>query len=151
MLCWVEFAERASYYGVQTIFSNFMQYPLPPGGNGAGAPPRGTQETAGALGKGEQFSVAIGLLFTQVLPILLSTDSRLTNVALQLPRLCHSDLQRLACRLQTWTLQDHPLRRLNLRCRARDHDWQCCPFPPACWQCRRAVYDFVVLVGLWCR
>ena len=29
MLCLVEFAERASYYGVQTIFSNFMQYPLP--------------------------------------------------------------------------------------------------------------------------
>lgn len=34
-----------------------MQFPLPAGGNGAGAPPRGTQETAGALGKGEQFSV----------------------------------------------------------------------------------------------
>lgn len=29
MLCLVEFAERASYYGVQTVFSNFMQYPLP--------------------------------------------------------------------------------------------------------------------------
>ena len=63
MLCLVEFAERASYYGVQTVFSNFMQFPLPKGGNGAGAPPRGTQETAGALGRGEQFSVAMGLLF----------------------------------------------------------------------------------------
>lgn len=49
-----------------------MQYPLPKGGNGAGAPPRGTQETAGALGKGIQFSVAIGLLFlflAYVIPI----------------------------------------------------------------------------------
>lgn len=62
-LCVVELAERASYYGVQQVFSNFMQYPLPKGGNGAGAPPEGTQETAGALGKGAQFSAAIGLLF----------------------------------------------------------------------------------------
>ncbi|KAI9742910.1 MAG: hypothetical protein M1818_003639 [Claussenomyces sp. TS43310] len=73
VLCTVEFAERASYYGVQTVFSNFMQFPLPKGGNGAGAPPRGTEETAGALGKGLQFSNAFYLLFTflaYVLPIL---------------------------------------------------------------------------------
>ena len=31
LLCIVEFAERASYYGVQTVFSNFMEYPLPKG------------------------------------------------------------------------------------------------------------------------
>lgn len=30
-LCAVEFAERASYYGVQTVFSNFIEYPLPTG------------------------------------------------------------------------------------------------------------------------
>lgn len=30
-LCGVEFAERASYYGVQTIFSNFLEFPLPKG------------------------------------------------------------------------------------------------------------------------
>lgn len=30
-LCAVEFAERASYYGVQGIFSNFMEFPLPAG------------------------------------------------------------------------------------------------------------------------
>ncbi|KAK5130880.1 hypothetical protein LTR08_001601 [Meristemomyces frigidus] len=64
LLCIVELAERASYYGVQTVFSNFMQYPLPAGGNGSGATPAGTQETPGALGKGEQFSVAMGLLFS---------------------------------------------------------------------------------------
>jgi len=63
-LCVVEFAERASYYGVIQIWSNFMQFPLPRGGNGAGAPPRGTQETAGALGKGLQWSNAFVLLFT---------------------------------------------------------------------------------------
>lgn len=34
-LCIVEFAERASYYGCQTIFSNFMQYPLPKGKYGS--------------------------------------------------------------------------------------------------------------------
>ncbi|KAK4503505.1 hypothetical protein PRZ48_004420 [Zasmidium cellare] len=62
-LCFVELAERASYYGVKTVFSNFMQFPLPKGGNGAGAPARGTQGTAGALGKGLQFSNAFTLLF----------------------------------------------------------------------------------------
>lgn len=71
-LCCVEFAERASYYGVIQIWSNFMQFPLPLGGNGAGAPPRGTQETAGGLNKGLQFANAFVLLFTflaYVIPI----------------------------------------------------------------------------------
>lgn len=62
-LCVVELAERASYYGVKTVFSNFMQFPLPENGNGAGAPAAGTQDTAGALGKGLQFSNAFTLLF----------------------------------------------------------------------------------------
>ncbi|KGO76740.1 Major facilitator superfamily domain, general substrate transporter [Penicillium italicum] len=62
-LCLVEFAERASYYGAQTLFSNFVQFPLPKGGNGAGSPPRGTQETAGALGMGLQASTGLVLLF----------------------------------------------------------------------------------------
>jgi Dipeptide/tripeptide permease len=30
-LCIVEFAERASYYGAQTVFSNFIEFPLPKG------------------------------------------------------------------------------------------------------------------------
>lgn len=63
-LCIVEFAERASYYGCSQIFSNFIQFPLPEGGNGAGAPPKGTQETAGALNQGLAVSSAITLLFT---------------------------------------------------------------------------------------
>ncbi|EME46276.1 hypothetical protein DOTSEDRAFT_148348 [Dothistroma septosporum NZE10] len=72
LLCFVEFAERASYYGAKAVFSNFMQFPLPNGGNGAGAPARGTQDTAGALGKGLQFSNAFVLLFlflSYIIPI----------------------------------------------------------------------------------
>ncbi|EAW09074.1 putative MFS peptide transporter [Aspergillus clavatus NRRL 1] len=71
-LCLVEFAERASYYGAKNVFSNFIQFPLPEGGNGAGAPPRGTQKTAGALGMGQQASQGLVLLFSflaYVLPI----------------------------------------------------------------------------------
>ncbi|EXJ93216.1 hypothetical protein A1O3_01773 [Capronia epimyces CBS 606.96] len=71
-LCLVEFAERASYYGAKTVFNNFIQFPLPAGGNGAGAPPRHTQKTAGALGMGLQASSALTLLFTflaYVIPI----------------------------------------------------------------------------------
>lgn len=30
-LCLVEFAERASYYGANTVFANFIQFPLPKG------------------------------------------------------------------------------------------------------------------------
>lgn len=30
-LCLVEFAERASYYGANTVFANFTQFPLPKG------------------------------------------------------------------------------------------------------------------------
>jgi len=30
-LCLVEFAERASYYGAKSVFSNFIQFPLPEG------------------------------------------------------------------------------------------------------------------------
>lgn len=30
-LCFVEFAERASYYGAKTVFANFIQFPLPEG------------------------------------------------------------------------------------------------------------------------
>ncbi|KAF2434848.1 PTR2-domain-containing protein [Tothia fuscella] len=62
-LCVVEFAERASYYGAVQVFANFLQKPLPKGGNGAGAPPKGTQLSAGALGKGLQFGNAFVLLF----------------------------------------------------------------------------------------
>jgi dipeptide/tripeptide permease len=52
-LCAVEFAERASFYGVNGVLNNFINKKMPPGGNGLGAPAKGTQTTAGALGKGQ--------------------------------------------------------------------------------------------------
>jgi len=59
ILCIVEFAERGSFYGVKQVFSNFVNRKLPVGGNGWGAPPKGTQQTAGALGKGTVVAAAV--------------------------------------------------------------------------------------------
>ncbi|KAK0610618.1 POT family-domain-containing protein [Bombardia bombarda] len=58
-LCAVEFAERASYYGCNQVYKNFIRAPLPPGGNGAGASGLGSQYTAGALGKGSVVATAM--------------------------------------------------------------------------------------------
>nr|A0A411KUQ2.1 RecName: Full=MFS-type transporter ucsM; AltName: Full=UCS1025A pyrrolizidinone biosynthesis cluster protein M [Acremonium sp.]QBC88157.1 UcsM [Acremonium sp.] len=72
LLCFVDFAERASWFGARSVSSNFMQFPLPEGGNGAGAPPSGSELPAGALGHGQRFSVALGLVFSflsYVIPI----------------------------------------------------------------------------------
>lgn len=50
LICVVELAERASYYGVKGVFNNFMQFPLPAGGDGTGAVPRDNPNGhAGAL------------------------------------------------------------------------------------------------------
>lgn len=46
------------------MFTNFIQRPLPPGGNGAGAPAEGSEATPGALGRGLQVSTALTGLFT---------------------------------------------------------------------------------------
>jgi dipeptide/tripeptide permease len=66
MICAVEFAERASYYGVSPLISNFVNRKLPVGGNGYGAPPRGTQQTAGALGMGTVISTAVSQSFSML-------------------------------------------------------------------------------------
>lgn len=58
-LCAVEFAERASYYGCNQVYKNFIRAPLPPDGNGAGASAPGSQYTAGALGKGSVVATAM--------------------------------------------------------------------------------------------
>ncbi|OTA99234.1 hypothetical protein M426DRAFT_90085 [Hypoxylon sp. CI-4A] len=64
-LCFVELAERASYYGVKAVFNNYMQFPLPDGGPGTGAIDRSKPNShAGALGLGLQTASALGLLFT---------------------------------------------------------------------------------------
>jgi hypothetical protein len=34
LICAVEFAERASFYGVKQLISNYVNRPLPRGGNG---------------------------------------------------------------------------------------------------------------------
>lgn len=63
LLCVTDFAERASFWGFRGVFANFIRAPLPVGGNGAGAPANGTQQTAGALGKGTVVASAMGDAF----------------------------------------------------------------------------------------
>jgi len=73
LICFVEFAERASYYGVQQLIGNYVNRPLPRGGNGWGAPPKGDQQTAGALGMGTVKANAVRESFNSlvyILPIL---------------------------------------------------------------------------------
>jgi len=70
VICFVEFAERASYYGVQQLIGNFGNRPMPAGGNGWGAPPKGTQETAGALGLGAVKANAVSQSFSMMVYVL---------------------------------------------------------------------------------
>ncbi|KAL2141124.1 hypothetical protein VTI28DRAFT_2783 [Corynascus sepedonium] len=73
LICIVEFCERASYYGVQPLISNYVNRPLPEGGNGWGAPPRGSQATGGALGMGTVVANAVTQSFSMLayaLPLL---------------------------------------------------------------------------------
>jgi hypothetical protein len=73
LICVVEFCERASYYGVQPLISNYVNRPLPDGGNGWGAPPPGDQSTAGALGMGTVVANAVTQSFSMLayaLPLL---------------------------------------------------------------------------------
>lgn len=61
-MCLIEFAERASYYGSKGPFNNFINRPLPDGGNGAGAVAPGAaglNQSAGALGRGSVTATAL--------------------------------------------------------------------------------------------
>ncbi|QUC18886.1 uncharacterized protein UV8b_03127 [Ustilaginoidea virens] len=58
LLCIVEFCERASYIGCAQVWTNYINRPLPKGGNGYGAVAGGSQATQGALGMGEQIANA---------------------------------------------------------------------------------------------
>ncbi|KAF2430342.1 MFS general substrate transporter [Tothia fuscella] len=72
-ICLVEFSERASYYGVKPLFSQYVNRKMPVGGNGYGAPKKGTQDTAGALGLGTTKATAVSQSFSMLvyaLPIL---------------------------------------------------------------------------------
>lgn len=55
----IPIAERASYYGCTGLFTNFVQRPLPQGGNGAGAVPKNSNLSAGALGLGLTTATAV--------------------------------------------------------------------------------------------
>lgn len=66
LICVVEFCERASYYGIQPLISNYVNRPLPRDGNGWGAPPRGDQQTAGALGMGTVAANAVTQSFSML-------------------------------------------------------------------------------------
>lgn len=65
-MCMIELAERASYYGSQGCFSNFVRGGLPAGGNGAGAVApgdAGVNQSAGALGMGSVAASATNSTF----------------------------------------------------------------------------------------
>ncbi|KAK7966330.1 uncharacterized protein PG986_000607 [Apiospora aurea] len=57
-LCAVEFAERASYYGCNQVYKQFIRAPLPPGSTTGRTPP-GTRFNPGALGLGSQAATAM--------------------------------------------------------------------------------------------
>jgi proton-dependent oligopeptide transporter, POT family len=73
MLCLVEMAERASYYGANTVWNNFIEFPLPDDGPGTGAVNKDNpNDTAGALNMGLQASSGLVLAFqflAYVIPI----------------------------------------------------------------------------------
>ncbi|KAI5966885.1 uncharacterized protein KGF55_000294 [Candida pseudojiufengensis] len=75
LICFVEFAERASYYSVTGILSNFIQRDLPKNSpHSWGAPPSNEPDaSAGALGRGLQAASALTNLVTflaYVVPLL---------------------------------------------------------------------------------
>lgn len=60
----VEFCERFAFYGLSGVFQNYLQNPLPPGGNGAGAPASPTDPfPAGALGLGQRTATILNNSF----------------------------------------------------------------------------------------
>ncbi|CAL3972762.1 unnamed protein product [Diplocarpon coronariae] len=72
-LCFAEFCERGSYYSSISVISNFVNRKLPANGNGYGAPPKGSQSTAGALGLGTVKASAVNQSFKMLvycLPVL---------------------------------------------------------------------------------
>ncbi|SCV02600.1 LAMI_0H01002g1_1 [Lachancea mirantina] len=62
LICLIEFAERAAYYGTGDRLSNFIQRPLPTDGPGTGAVPANSGQSAGALNMGLQAATGLTLL-----------------------------------------------------------------------------------------
>lgn len=67
-LCAVEFCERASYYGCVQIWTNYINRPLPEGGNGYGAvsDPGSSTATQGALNLGPKIANATSQSFNML-------------------------------------------------------------------------------------
>ncbi|OSS53808.1 hypothetical protein B5807_00745 [Epicoccum nigrum] len=58
----MELFERASYWSARAMFNNYLQFPLPKGGNGTGAVPKShSNGHAGALNQGLQFTFAMSI------------------------------------------------------------------------------------------
>ncbi|KAG6106950.1 hypothetical protein E4U13_007171 [Claviceps humidiphila] len=67
LLCAVEFCERASFIGCAQLWTNYINRPLPKGGNGYGAvAPDSTTSIQGALGMGEQIANATTQSFSLI-------------------------------------------------------------------------------------
>ncbi|KAG7813216.1 hypothetical protein KL921_000762 [Ogataea angusta] len=66
LICLVELAERASYYGLTGCLNNFIQRPLPPGSTTGSVLDPTSDESAGALGLG----LGVASFLTQMLSFL---------------------------------------------------------------------------------
>jgi hypothetical protein len=64
-----ELFERAVIAGVGAPFQNYLANPLPPAGNGAGAPARGSPFPAGALGLKQSSATALVMGFEVRTPL----------------------------------------------------------------------------------
>ena len=63
----VELCERFAFYGLSGVFQNYLQNPLPPGGNGSGAPASVDDPVpAGALGLGQATASRLQQIFATV-------------------------------------------------------------------------------------
>lgn len=148
-LCAVEFAERASYYGVQGVFSNFMEFPLPPGMLTT-MPPAVTKKlivldrwqwcrslTARNAGDSRSFRPRRGVreCFCPSLP---------------LPGVHHSYLWSICRGCPTRSIQGHHDRRACLWCGTCDHDWRCCSFSSSGRQRVGPVPDQLFLACIRC-
>jgi POT family proton-dependent oligopeptide transporter len=59
----VELCERFAYYGLSGPFQNYLENELPAGGNGAGAPAKGSPLPAGALNQGQTSATGLNNMF----------------------------------------------------------------------------------------
>jgi len=59
----VELCERFAYYGLSGPFQNYLENPLPAGGPGTGAPPKGSPLPAGALNQGQTAATGLNNMF----------------------------------------------------------------------------------------